>query len=72
MGIAIGGDQDDWTLATLGIPAATTEVGFVGQFIDEWKVKDAQTANDIMVDQSAWIAYIYENLPFFYDIVASQ
>jgi hypothetical protein len=30
MGIAIGGDQDDWTLATLGIPAATTEVGFVG------------------------------------------
>jgi len=36
MGQAIGGDQDDWTLAELGIPSVTNEVGFVGQFIDEW------------------------------------
>ena len=48
MGIAIGGDQDDWTLDKLGIPSVTAEVGFVGQFIDEWKVRDAGTANDIM------------------------
>jgi hypothetical protein len=40
MGIAIGGDQDDWTLGELGIPSATAEVGFVGQFIDEWQVKN--------------------------------
>jgi len=30
MGIAIGGDQDDWTLAQLGIPSVTAEVGYVG------------------------------------------
>jgi len=27
MGVAIGGDQDDWTLAELGIPSVTAEVG---------------------------------------------
>jgi hypothetical protein len=40
MGQAIGGDQDDWALAELGIPSVTTEVGFVGQFKDEWQVLD--------------------------------
>ena len=50
MGIAIGGDQDDWTLDALGIPSATAEVGFVGQFIDEWRVKDPSTATDIMFE----------------------
>ena len=30
MGIAIGGDQDDWTTCQLGIPSVTAEVGFVG------------------------------------------
>ena len=48
MGQAIGGDQDDWTLGELGIPSVTAEVGFVGQFIDEWRVKDEKTANDIV------------------------
>jgi len=48
MGIAIGGDQDDWTLAELGIPSVTAEVGFVGQFKDEWRVIDASTASDIL------------------------
>jgi hypothetical protein len=48
MGIAIGGDQDDWTLGQLGIPSATAEVGFVGQFLDEWRVVDTSTATDIM------------------------
>lgn len=47
MGIAIGGDQDDWTLAELGVPSVTAEVGFVGQFIDEWRVRDSGTATDI-------------------------
>jgi hypothetical protein len=62
MGIAIGGDQDDWTLDKLGIPSATAEVGFVGQFIDEWRVRDTSTATDIMQEQSAWVEYIYNNL----------
>jgi len=55
MGIAIGGDQDDWTLAELGIPSVTAEVGFVGQFIDEWRVRDASTATDICQEQSQWV-----------------
>lgn len=52
MGVAIGGDQDDWTLGELGIPSITAEVGYVGQFIDEWQVRDASTAQDIMQEQS--------------------
>lgn len=69
MGIAIGGDQDDWTLAQLGVPSVTAEVGYVGQFIDEWQVHDAGTAQDIMDEQSQWITYIYQHLPEFHKIV---
>jgi hypothetical protein len=72
MGIAIGGDQDDWTLDTLGIPSVTAELGFVGQFIDEWRVKDTSTANDIMVEQSAWVEYIYQHLGEFSSVVRAQ
>jgi hypothetical protein len=36
MGETVGGDQDDWTLSALGIPSVTSEVGFVGQFKDDW------------------------------------
>jgi hypothetical protein len=40
----------------------TSEIGYVGQFIDEWKVVDAMTAKDILVEQSNWIDYIYSHL----------
>ena len=69
MGLAIGGDQDDWTLGQLGIPSVTAEVGYVGQFIDEWQVKDASTAQDIMQEQSRWIEYIFTHLPEYGEIV---
>lgn len=72
MGIAIGGDQDDWTLGELGIPSVTAEVGFVGQFIDEWRVRDASTATDICQEQSQWVQYIYEHLPEFGQTVDSH
>jgi hypothetical protein len=36
MGITVGGDQDDWTLAELGIPSVTAEIGKEDNFIDEW------------------------------------
>lgn len=72
MGIAIGGDQDDWTLDALGIPSATAEVGFVGQFVDEWRVKDPSTATDIMQEQSRWVEYIYNHLGQFAEIVRNQ
>ena len=69
MGIAIGGDQDDWTLGQLGIPSVTAEVGYVGQFIDEWQVRDASTAQDIMQEQSNWMTYLYQHLPEFHKVV---
>ena len=72
MGIAIGGDQDDWTLDALGIPSATAELGFVGQFIDEWNVRDSSTATDIMMEQSGWVEYIYQHLGEFAQIVRNQ
>ena len=72
MGIAIGGDQDDWTLGQLSIPSVTAEVGYVGQFIDEWQVRDAGTAQDIMQEQSNWMTYLYQHLPEFHKVVQSQ
>lgn len=36
MGLSLGGDQDDWTVDALGIPSITAELGFVGQFKEEW------------------------------------
>jgi len=48
MGLALGGDQDDWTLDTLGIPSITAELGFTGQFDDEWSVKDSGTGTEIL------------------------
>ena len=57
---------------TLGIPSATAEVGFVGQFIDEWQVRDASTATDIMQEQSKWVEYIYNHLGEFAEIVRHQ
>ena len=72
MGLAIGGDQDDWTTDRLGIPSATAEIGYVGQFIDEWRVKNAGTANDIVKEQSPWIEYIYKHLPEYGEIVFYQ
>jgi len=65
MGQSIGGDQDDWTLAELGIPSATAELGYEGEFIDEWRVRDAKTATDMLEEQSKWVEYIYQNLPQF-------
>ena len=72
MGIAIGGDQDDWTLDALGVPSITAEVGYVGQFIDEWRVKDASTASDILREQSPWIEYVFSNLPKYHSVIQAH
>jgi hypothetical protein len=72
MGLALGGDQDDWTLDELGIPSVTAELGFVGQFIDEWQLKDSGTGNDILKEQSAWMEYVFTHLPEYGQIVANQ
>ena len=72
MGLALGGDQDDWTLDTLGIPSVTAELGFVGQFNDEWSLKDTSTGNDILKEQGAWMEYVFAHLPEYGQVVANQ
>jgi hypothetical protein len=71
MGLALGGDQDDWTLDTLGIPSVTAELGFVGQFNEEWSLKDTSTGNDILKEQGAWMEYVFLHLPEYGQIVAN-
>jgi hypothetical protein len=44
MGEVVSGDQDDWTLEALGIPSVTAELGYVGEFIDDWQVRTPGTA----------------------------
>ena len=72
MGLALGGDQDDWTLDNLGIPSVTAELGYVGQFIEEWQLKDTMTGNDILREQSQWMEYVFLHLPEYGQIVANQ
>ena len=72
MGETVGGDQDDWTLSALGIPSVTSEVGYVGQFKNDWQIVDAQTAKDLMNEQGAWIDYIYAHLGEFGKIVDTE
>ena len=50
MGLALGGDQDDWALAELGIPSVTAELGYSGQFVDEWRLSEANTGNSICAE----------------------
>jgi murein tripeptide amidase MpaA len=37
IGDRMGGDQDDYMLATYGIPSVTSEMGFFGQYIKDWR-----------------------------------
>jgi hypothetical protein len=36
IGDQIGGDMDDWILATFNIPSVTGELGNENDFIEEW------------------------------------
>lgn len=69
MGQAIGGDQDDYALGELGIPSVTAEIGFEGEFIEEWRARSVETARDILFEQTPWLEYIYEHLPEYGEIV---
>jgi hypothetical protein len=35
-------------LGELGIPSVTAEIGFEGEFIEEWRAKSVNTARDIL------------------------
>ena len=37
IGYKMGGYQDDYMLATFGVPSVTSEMGFFGKYIDDWR-----------------------------------
>lgn len=37
IGETMGGDCDDYIMGTFGIPSVTSEMGFFGQFIKDWR-----------------------------------
>ena len=69
MGITVGGDQDDWTLAATGVPSVTAELGDPDQFINEWQVKDAVTATQITNSQAPWLEYVFKHLPEYHSVI---
>ena len=62
IGDKMGGDADDWILATHGIPSITSEMGFFGQFIKDWTCQSKNVCFEILKENSRWIEYIFKNL----------
>ena len=62
MGDVIGGDMDDWILATFNIPSVTNELGTDSQFSNGWVVNNAQEAFNICKDNSEWIEFVYQKM----------
>ena len=52
IGEKIGGDGDDWILATLNIPSVTAEIGTESSYIEEWQVKNTEEAMKLCNDNS--------------------
>jgi len=63
IGDQMGGDQDDYILSTYGIPSVTSEMGFFGQYIQDWRCQSKAVCFEILRENSRWIEYIFGNLP---------
>ena len=42
----------------MSIPSVTAEIGFEGEFIEEWRAISIETAKDVLFDQTLWLEYI--------------
>lgn len=62
IGDKIGGDMDDYILATFGIPSITNELGNETQYIGEWTVKSKDEAFKICDDNSHWLEHTYKKM----------
>lgn len=62
IGDQIGGDMDDWVLATFNIPSVTGELGNQDDFIEEWQVKSSDLAWNILKDNNNWIEHTYHKI----------
>ena len=58
IGDKMGGDADDYMLATYGIPSVTAEMGFFGQYIEDWRCQSKGVCFEILRDNTRWIEYI--------------
>jgi hypothetical protein len=58
----MGGDMDDWVLATYNIPSVTGEIGNSNDFIDEWTAKSLDKAYSIVNDNSPWIEHVLKKV----------
>ena len=62
IGDQIGGDMDDWILATYNIPSITGEIGNIEDFIDEWTVKSADKAYELVTQNEPWIEHTFQKV----------
>ena len=62
IGDKMGGDADDYMLSTFGIPSVTAEMGFFGQYIEDWRCSSKAICYEILRENTRWIEYIFKNL----------
>ena len=54
--------MDDWILATYNIPSVTGEIGSIDDFIDEWTVKSADKAYQIVTENQPWLEHTFQKI----------
>lgn len=62
IGDKMGGDCDDYIMGTFGIPSVTSEMGFFGQFIKDWRCQSKGVCYEILRENSRWMEYIFQNI----------
>ena len=69
IGDKMGGDADDYTLATFGIPSVTSEMGYFGQYIKDWRCQTKAVCYEILRDNARWIEYVMSHITTIADQV---
>ena len=62
IGDTMGGDADDYIMSTYGIPSVTSEMGFFGQYIKDWRCTFKSVCLEIVRENERWMEYIFENI----------
>jgi len=62
IGDKMGGDADDYTMSTFGIPSVTSEMGYFGQYIKDWRCQSKAVCFEIIRENNRWMEYIFEHI----------
>ena len=62
IGDVMGGDCDDYIMSTFGIPSVTSEMGYFGQYIQDWRCQSKGVCFEIIRENSRWMEYIFQHL----------